>query len=124
MVPSMVSDRDIGRLPIKGLAGGGTERPWRAGDLMFLDDGGAVPSVKITSGRGRVAEFMALRDVPGVLGGPAEREVSPDRADVATWSRAIGTAVQADKRPLRDFAGTSRWDMSPTGRAFRPLERS
>jgi hypothetical protein len=74
---------------------------------MFLDNGGTVPSVKITPGRDRVRESMALLDVPGVLDCPAERDVTPDQADVGTWSWGIGAAVRADKQPVRESAGTS-----------------
>jgi hypothetical protein len=38
---------------------------------MFLDNGGTVPSVKITPGGDRVGESMAFLDVPGVLDCPA-----------------------------------------------------
>jgi hypothetical protein len=75
---------------------------------MFLDNGGTVPSVKITPGRRRVGESMAILDVPGMLDCPAERDVTPDQADVGTWSWEICAAVRADKRPVRDSAGTSR----------------
>jgi hypothetical protein len=71
---------------------------------MFLDSGDTVPLVKITLGRDCVGKSMAILDVPGVLDCPAERDVTPDQADVDTRSWEICAAARGESGATPPFA--------------------